>query len=92
MYVADSGIYSCPNMTMLNTAGVAWTSRVPETMTEAQAMVREEPSAWRTNPQGTRHWWSRVVDLSQGREQWNVVRGDGRHGASPRHAAAASHV
>ena len=61
-------------MTTLNTAGVPWASRVPETMTEAQAIVREEPAAWQTNTEGTRHWWSRVVDLPQGRERWIVVR------------------
>jgi transposase len=74
VYVADSGLYSGQNMTTLNTAGVLWASRVPETMTEAQAIVREEPAAWQTNTQGTRQWWSRVVDLPQGRERWIVVR------------------
>jgi hypothetical protein len=43
-------------------------------MTEAQAIVREEPAAWQTNTRGTRQWWSRVVDLPQGRERWIVVR------------------
>ena len=76
VYVADSGIYSCQNMTTLNTAGVLWASRVPETMTEAQAIVREEPSAWQANAEGTQHWWSRVVDLPQGRERWIVVRSE----------------
>src|SRR5215472_8987063 len=37
VYVADSGVYSVQNMTTLNTAGVLWASRVPETITEAQA-------------------------------------------------------
>lgn len=74
VYVADSGIYSCQNMTTLNTAGVPWASRVPETMKEAQAIVHEEPSAWQANAEGTRQWWSRVVDLPQGRERWIVVR------------------
>jgi transposase len=74
VYVADSGIYSCQNMTTFNTAGVLWASRVPETMTEAQAIVREEPAAWQTNMQGTRQWWSRVVELPQGLERWIVVR------------------
>lgn len=76
VYVADSGLYSGQNMTTLNTAGVPWASRVPETMTEAQVIVREEPAAWQTTTQGTRHWWSRVVDLPHGRERWIVVRSD----------------
>jgi transposase len=74
VYVADSGIYSCQNMTTFNTAGVPWASRVPETMTEAQAIVREEPTAWQATEQGKRQWWSRVVELPQGQERWIVVR------------------
>jgi transposase len=74
VYVADSGLYSGQNMTTLNTAGVLWASRVPETMTEAQAIVRQEPAVWQTNAEGTRQWWSRMGDLPQGRERWIVVR------------------
>ena len=74
VYVADSGLYSGENMTTLNTAGVPWASRVPETTTAAQAMVREAPVAWQINAEGKRQWWSRVVDLPQGRERWIVVR------------------
>src|SRR5215472_475744 len=58
VYVADSGIYSCQNMTTLNTAGVLWASSVPETTTSAHALVREEPVAWQTNTEGTKQWWS----------------------------------
>ena len=76
VYVADSGIYSCQNMTTLNTAGIPWASRVPETMTEAQAIVREEPAAWQATAQGMRQWWSRVVELPQGPERWIVVRSE----------------
>jgi hypothetical protein len=61
-------------MTTLNAAGIPWASRVPEITTAAQAMVREEPPAWQTSAEGTRQWWSRVVDLPQGRERWIVVR------------------
>lgn len=47
---------------------------MPETTTAAQAIVCEEPSAWQTTAEGTRQWWSRVVELPQGRERWIVVR------------------
>jgi len=74
VYVADSGIYSTENMTILNEAGVPWASRVPETTTTAQVLVREEPEAWQMSADGQRQWWSRVLDLPQGRERWMVVR------------------
>jgi transposase len=91
VYVADSGLYSGENMTQLNATGVRWVSRVPETSTAAQAMVEEgleeglerleaEDAAkpaprWQSNPDRTRHWWSRLQpDLAQGPERWIVVR------------------
>jgi transposase len=46
VYVADSGLYSTENMTTL--AQVAWISRVPETLTMAHAMTREDPDHWNT--------------------------------------------
>jgi transposase len=65
-------------MTHLNTAGVQWVSRVPETSTAAQTIVQERlatPAAWQSSADGTRHWWSRTVtDLAQGAERWIVVR------------------
>jgi len=59
-----------------------WVSRVPETATAAQAIVQERldslaeaPAAWRSNAEGTQHWWSRQQpDLAQGPERWIVVR------------------
>jgi transposase len=78
VYVADSGLYSTENMTQLNTAGVQWVSRVPETSTAAQAIVQEclaTPETWQHSPDVTRHWWSRQVpELAQGAERWIVVR------------------
>ncbi len=85
VYVADSGLYSAENMTQLNAAGVRWVSRVPETSTAAQAMVRERLEAsletsedragWRCSADETRHWWSRQQpDVPQGPERWIVVR------------------
>jgi transposase len=78
VYVADSGLYSAENMTHLNTAGVQWVSRVPETSTAAQTIVQERlatPEAWQHSADGMRHWWSReLTDLAQGVERWIVVR------------------
>jgi transposase len=82
VYVADSGLYSAENMTQLNAAQVQWVSRVPETATAAQAIVQERldalaeaPAAWRSNSEGTQHWWSRQQPaLAQGPERWIVVR------------------
>ena len=81
VYVADSGLYSAENMSQLNTTGVRWVSRVPETSTAAQAIVQErletpeDPGCWHSSVDGTRHWWSREqLDLAQGPERWIVVR------------------
>jgi transposase len=74
VYVADSGLYSTENMATLNQAWVRWVSRVPETSSAAQALVAETPGAWQHNADGTRHWWSRELDLPQGAERWIVVR------------------
>jgi transposase len=74
VYVADSGLYSMENMTALNQAGVRWVSRVPDTSTEAHAILQETPATWQPNADGTCQWWSRVLDLPQGRERWIVVR------------------
>jgi transposase len=70
VYIADSGMYSAENMRVLNAAGVSWVSRVPETLTAAQQMGREESPTWQTNAEGTRHWWSRQQDT----ERWIAVR------------------
>jgi transposase len=81
VYVADSGLYSAENMSQLNTTGVRWVSRVPETSIAAQAIVQEQlettedPGCWQSSPDGTRHCWSREQpDLAQGPERWIVVR------------------
>ncbi len=76
VYVADSGLYSTENMTTLNTQTprVDWISRVPETSALAQEMTREAPEHWTQSNDGTRQWWSRVVELAQGQERWIVVR------------------
>jgi transposase len=90
LYVADSGRDSAANMRALNEADVAWVSRVPETSTAAQAIVREEPAAWQRSDDDQRHWWARTLDLPQGQARWLVGRsaeGEQRaHATLPRQA------
>ena len=47
---------------------------MPETTTTAQGFVREVPEGWQKSANGTRQWWSRMLDLPQGRERWIFVR------------------
>src|SRR5262249_12076974 len=68
IYVADRGLYSEANMRALNKADVAWVSRVPETSTAAQMIVREEPPTWQHSEDGQLSWWGRTLDLPQGPE------------------------
>jgi transposase len=59
----------------LNEAEVAWVSRVPETSSLAQAMVREEPpNGWQQRDDEQLSWWGRTLELPQGQERWLVVR------------------
>jgi transposase len=74
VYVADSGLYSEANMRALTAAEVAWVSRVPETSSAAQALVREEPPAWQQSEDEQLSWWGRTLELPQGQERWLVVR------------------
>ena len=74
LYVADSGRYSEANMRALNEAAIAWVSRVPETSTLAQAIVREEPAGWQHSNDDQLQWWARTLDVPQGQERWLVVR------------------
>jgi transposase len=74
IYVADSGVYSESNMRQLNEAGVKWVSRVPETSTEAKAVLQEGSEPWQTAEDGSTQWYSRVMSLPQGTERWLIVR------------------
>ncbi len=74
VYVADSGLHSEANMRVLNEAAISWVSRVPETSSVAQALVREEPSAWQQSEDEQVSWWGRTLELPQGQERWLVVR------------------
>jgi transposase len=75
-FVADSGIYSEANMRRFNEAQIRWISRVPETSTEAKAMVETatESTEWQGSEDGQIHWLTRTISLPQGQERWVVVR------------------
>lgn len=73
VYVADNGVYSEANMKQLNQAGVKWVSRVSATLTEAKALIQEGSQSWQQSEDGTAHWFSRELDLPQGRERWVIV-------------------
>jgi len=73
VYVADNGIYSESNMQLLNQASVKWVSRVSEPMTEAKVLIQEGSESWQQSEDGTVHWFSRELELPQGRERWVVV-------------------
>ena len=73
MYVADNGIYSERNMRLLNQASIKWVSRVSETMLEAKTLIQEGSERGPQSEDGTIHWFSRELELPQGRERWVVV-------------------
>jgi transposase len=73
VYVADNGVYSETNIKQLNQAGVKWVSRVSETSTEAKVLIQEGSKTWQQSEDGTVHWFSRELDLPQGRERWIVA-------------------
>jgi transposase len=82
-FVADSGIYSEANMRRLNEAKIRWISRVPETSTEAKAVLEmaSESIEWHDSEDGQTSWFTRTMSLPQGQERWVIVRtrqGDAR--------------
>ncbi len=72
IYVADSAIYSEATMTELDRKNVWWVGRVPETSTQAKALVTEEPATW----QGTEvlRWSEREMRLGERIERWIVAQ------------------
>ena len=87
LYVADSGLYSEANLRTLNAPTSPGSVGCPETSSRGAGVVREEPAAWQHSDDGQLSWWSRTLDLPQGRERWLVVRSrEGEQRA--RHAAA----
>ncbi len=73
VYVADNGVYSETNIKQLNQAGVKWVSRVSATMTEAKTLIQEGSEVWQQSEDSTVHWFTRELELPQGRERWVVV-------------------
>lgn len=73
IYVADSGLYSEANMRRLGEANVSWVARVPETSTEAKDVIEPYSPDWRLSPDGETRWYTRIVQLPQGKERWVVV-------------------
>ena len=75
-FVADSGIYSEANMRRFNEAKIRWISRVPETSTEAKAVVETavDRTEWHDSEDGQIHWFTHIMTLPQGQERWVVVR------------------
>lgn len=75
-FVADSGVYSEANMRRFNRAQIRWISRVPQTSTEAKAVVEMAANStpWQENEDGQSHWFTRTMTLPQGQERWVVVR------------------
>jgi len=72
IYVADSALYNEATMTDLEQKGVWWISRVPETSTQAKALVAEEPERW----QGTEtlRWCEQEVSIRERTERWIIAQ------------------
>lgn len=73
IYVADSGLYSEANMGRLGEAGVWWVARVPETSTEAKGVIEPYSPDWQVSVDGQTRWYTRLMELPQGKERWVVV-------------------
>ena len=73
VYVADNGVYSEANMRYFNQAKISWISRVSETSTEAKNAIPPSSETWQVSEDGTIHWFSRIMDLPQGKERWVIV-------------------
>ena len=73
IFVADSKLYSEANMKRLGEAKVLWVCRVPETSTEAKGVIEPYSPDWQTDVSGQLRWYTRVMQLPQGKERWVVV-------------------
>jgi transposase len=72
IYVADSALYSAATMMDLEQKKVWWVSRVPETSTQAKAIIAEVQVNW----QGSRalRWSEQEVAIGERTERWIVVQ------------------
>ena len=73
IFVADSKLYSEANMKRLGESKVWWVCRVPETSTEAKGVIDPYAPDWQTSADGQTRWYTRVMELPQGKERWVVV-------------------
>lgn len=73
IFVADSKLYSQANMRMLGEAKVRWVTRVPETSTEARSVIDPYAPDWEVSAGGQLRYYTRVMQLPQGKERWVVV-------------------
>lgn len=75
-FVAESGVYSEANRRRFNEAKIRWISRVPETRTEAKAVLETatERTEWQHSENGLTHWFTHTMSLPQGQERWVIVR------------------
>ncbi len=82
-FVADSGVYSEANMRRFNEAKIRWISRVPETSTEAKAMVATAANRtqWLDAEDGQTHWFTHTMALPQGQERlsWSSAPARQKH-------------
>lgn len=70
LFVADSGLYSADNVARLNTAGVHWISRVPDTSEQAHSALAVADDTWE---QAGDLFWVADRPAPTG-ERWVVVR------------------
>jgi transposase len=72
IYVADSALYTEATMTDLERKGVWWISRVPETSTQAKALVAEEPTTWQETE--ALRWCEREMRVGERTERWILAQ------------------
>src|SRR5215469_5399684 len=71
IYVSDSAGYNEARMTELDRKHVWWVGRVPETSTQAKALVAEEPATWQGNE--ALRWVEREVRIGERTERWIIA-------------------
>jgi transposase len=72
IYVADSALYSEATMTDLEQKKVWWVSRVPETSTQAKAIIAQEDVNWQGNV--ALRWSEQEISIGDRKERWIVVQ------------------
>lgn len=60
-------------MKRLGEEQVSWVCRVPETSTEAKSVIEPYSPDWQTSADGQMRWYTRLMELPQGKERWVVV-------------------